>query len=246
MRNRILPALAAGLLLLAAGPAPATDQLVDPHHPAEVQASPTPAKLDCRDCHACDHPVPEDPCLAACPRHSSHFYGQHKTDEGPDVVVIDQLAKLYRPVVFSHQLHAQMSKITGGCENCHHYSEQSGSIPPCRECHDPDNNEVSLGQPALKGAYHRQCINCHRDWAHDNACGFCHVEETRDAAAIAAPDTTDIVGIPHPMIEATPTYTYETTYADGPAGHLPPLRPRGDVRPAVRRLPPRRQLQALP
>ena len=68
----------------------------------------------------------EDPCLVDCPRHGGHFYGKHEADEGPDVVVIDQLADLYRPVVFAHQLHAGMANMNGGCKNCHHYSETVG------------------------------------------------------------------------------------------------------------------------
>lgn len=213
MRKFILIALVLGSF---AGTAWAVDQLADPHHAQpdrrDVQE---PRKMDCLDCHACDHPTQDDPCLAACPRHSDHFYGDHKADEGPDIVIIDQLANLYKPVIFSHKLHATMSNMVGGCENCHHYSEQSGVIPPCRECHDPDSNEVSLGQPALKGAYHRQCINCHRDWGHENACGFCHGQSDGSAAS-AVVDSTDIIDILHPMITATPTYVYETTYKDAP------------------------------
>ncbi len=191
-------------------------QIVDPQHPEDpAHGSQVRKEFECRDCHACESPTPTDPCLAACPRHGSHFFGKHGFDEGPDIVVIDQLADLYSPVVFAHKLHAQMSDMTGGCENCHHYSETTGEIPPCRECHDAERNPVDLRQPALKGAYHRQCMNCHRDWSHENACGFCH-EQVDPSAAAAEPDPTDIVGIPHPAIEATPTYIYETSYEDAP------------------------------
>jgi hypothetical protein len=131
------------------------------------------------------------------------------------VVIIDQLAHYYEPIVFAHRLHAEMSDMTGGCENCHHYSDQAGVIPPCRECHDETRNPVNLRLPGLKGAYHRQCINCHLDWSHENACGFCH-EQVQEGVAAAEPDTTDIVGIPHPMIEAPPSYTYNTSYPEGP------------------------------
>jgi hypothetical protein len=168
-----------------------------------------PDKVVCSNCHACDSPTAEEPCLIACPRHSDHFYGHHEAGEGPDVVIIDQLTDLYSPVVFAHRLHADMANMSGGCENCHHYSEQSGTIPPCRSCHPADLQEVDMSMPALKGAYHRQCINCHLDWAHENACGFCHEEGT-------VADTTGILGVPHPLIEATDIYNYQTTYEDGP------------------------------
>ncbi len=173
-----------------------------------------PEPAACNQCHACEKPSPEDPCLVACPRHGGHFYGEHVVDEGPDIVIIDQLADLYEPVVFAHRLHAGMANMTGGCENCHHYSEESGTIPPCRSCHDADKQAVDLRMPALKGAYHRQCINCHLDWAHENACGFCH--EQANGGGVGDVDTTDIVGIPHPLIEATDQYNYETSYTEGP------------------------------
>ncbi|HPF71624.1 MAG TPA: cytochrome c3 family protein [Candidatus Krumholzibacteria bacterium] len=210
---RRLAILAAAALLAAAPAALAADAHGAPKAPAT--GAHAPAVTSCIQCHTCDRPTAEEPCLAPCPRHGGHFYGQHDPGEGPDVVVIDQLASLYRPVVFAHKLHAGMATMNGGCTNCHHYSEQSGQIPPCRECHAPDRQEVDLRMPALKGAYHRQCINCHLDWSGENSCSFCH-EQAGEGSAPAMHDPTDIVGIPHPKIEAVPTYTYETTYKDGP------------------------------
>jgi hypothetical protein len=193
----------------------AAGQAVDPNHPGEHATAEAPQKITaCASCHKCDHPTEADPCLIDCPRHGGHFYGEHQASEGPEMVIIDQLADLYRPVVFAHRLHADMSNMTGGCENCHHYSEQSGVIPPCRECHDETKGPVSLNKPALKGAYHRQCMNCHLDWSHQNACGFCH--DQASGSATASVDTTDIVGLSHPMIAATPSYIYQTSYDDGP------------------------------
>jgi hypothetical protein len=193
----------------------AEDQVVEPDHPQDhTFTHQTGQSTTCSRCHSCEHPNREKPCLISCPRHGTHFYGEHDVDEGPEIVIIDQLANLYRPVVFAHRLHADMSTMSGGCENCHHYSERSGTIPPCRDCHDESKGPVNLQKPALKGAYHRQCMNCHLDWSHQNACGFCH--EEADGSRPAAVDSTDIVGIPHPLIEATHTYTYETTYGEAP------------------------------
>jgi hypothetical protein len=215
MRNSSIYRLLFLGLILVAVPHWAMGQIVDPQHPKDTGHTPKVEKVTaCASCHKCDHPTPDDPCMINCPRHGSHFYGQHEADEGPEIVIIDQLADLYRPVVFAHRLHADMSNMTGGCENCHHYSEQSGVIPPCRECHDATKGPVSLNQPALKGAYHRQCMNCHRDWSHESACGFCH-EQVHEGIGSAIADTTDIVGIPHPKIEAVPTYTYETSCDQG-------------------------------
>ncbi len=201
-----------------AGPA----QVMDPAHknpvkkPATAQAA---TSNDCAACHSCASPTHENPCLQSCKRHGAQFKGQHTTDEGPEIVVIDQLASLYGPVVFAHRLHAGMSAMTGGCTNCHHYSPATGKVPPCRQCHEPTRATTDLRQPALKGAYHRQCINCHLDWSHENACGFCHEQAVAKADGtkpVARHDPSDIVGSRHPLIKATPTYTYQTTEKTGP------------------------------
>jgi hypothetical protein len=199
-------------LLVAAGALAAPQTEV--HNPHDAVVAP-----NCRDCHDCDRPTKAQPCLNACPRHKNNFTGQHKKSEGPEVVVIDQLADLYEPVVFAHGLHAGMSEITGGCENCHHYSEPGGAIPPCRQCHDPSAQQVDLRKPSLKGAYHRQCINCHLDWSHENACGSCHQQKGQTKVAAkpkGKPDATDLLSVKHPKMEPTPYYTYKTTYAKGP------------------------------
>lgn len=205
-----------------AGPA----QVMDPAHKNPATRNPVAKTLDhngmkaadCASCHSCESPSHENPCLQACKRHGAQFKGQHKTSEGPEIVVIDQLASLYGPVVFAHQLHASMSSMTGGCTNCHHYSPETGKVPPCRQCHEPTRESVDLRQPALKGAYHRQCINCHLDWSHENACGFCHEQAGAkpDGTAAVKRDPSDIVGSRHPLIKATPTYTYQTKEKTGP------------------------------
>ena len=189
-------------------------QLVHKDHATTHPESSVNTCLECIDCHTCDNPTREAPCLTNCPRHSHHFYGQHTSGEGPDVVVIDQLKNHYGPVTFAHRLHSAMSEMTGGCNNCHHYSEKDGEIPSCRECHLEESDDISISMPSLKGAYHRQCINCHRDWANENACGFCH--EPVDSEIPENLDATDIVGVPHPRIQATSSYNYVTSYEDGP------------------------------
>ena len=85
-----------------------------------------------------------------------------RPEQGSDVVIIDRLAQFYGPVPFAHKIHADMSEISGGCTNCHHNPEQGGEIAACVTCHVPTNGGGTLAQPGLKGAYHRQCLGCHR------------------------------------------------------------------------------------
>jgi hypothetical protein len=136
-------------------------------------------------------------------------------ENNPDLIIIDVLEEFYGPVPFSHRLHAGMSEMNGGCANCHHELETGDEIMSCGECH-PKEIGATLAVPSLKGAYHRQCLGCHRDWAHENACGYCHVEKADAPEGEPPMDKTDIIGIPHPRITAEDTYIYETGHEETP------------------------------
>lgn len=170
----------------------------------------------CETCHSCDNPTLDEPCLEVCPRHAGHFEGEHEVQEGPEVVILDQLERLYEPVPFAHKLHASMADMSGGCTFCHHYSEAAQKVPPCRECHEENRAAGDLRQPGLKGAYHRQCIGCHRDWSHETGCIACHEVKQEPVAEEQPADRSDILGIPHPRITAEKKYVYETLYEPAP------------------------------
>jgi len=163
------------------------------------QTSPMPS-LDCQQCHTCESPTEHDPCLTKCPRLTMlSETGEHRLSEGPDKIVIDHIAKLYRPVQFDHKLHASMAEMGSDCATCHHYSP-AGRVPPCKECHGGEANPENLRQPSLKGAYHRQCISCHREWSHDTRCVVCHMPIAGKEMSAPQYDTTDIIGTIHPVI----------------------------------------------
>lgn len=131
-------------------------------------------------------------------------------DTGPDTIVLDQVPGCYGSVFFDHRLHVQMSAIGDGCTHCHHDAAKGAPIQPCRACHEPITAAVTSDVPGLRGAYHRQCLGCHRDWAHANACGYCHM------------DTASVVGSPErarallnslvPRAAAESTYVYRTSH----------------------------------
>ncbi len=111
---------------------------------------------------------------------------------GPEVVVLDQVPGCYGSVRFNHRLHTGMAAINGGCANCHHHEPVDGVIQPCRACHADHSTAIRSGQPgldpldpldkpSLRGAYHRHCLSCHKEWTHTNACTSCH----EDASALA-------------------------------------------------------------
>lgn len=165
-----------------------------------------PQERGCAACHTCPNPTKESPCLVPCPRLA--------TDQGPDVVLLDQLSEQYVPVIFAHKLHAQMTKIVGGCELCHH-NHPPGRIVPCRDCHPAASPSPDFAQPGLKGAYHRQCLNCHREWSHETECAVCHAKRAATTAAVHLPDPSDIMGVLHPNVEEPVQVVFETTHEEG-------------------------------
>ena len=188
-------------------------QLVDPLHETIQGKEIT---QECMVCHRCEEgqfPTKANLCLQQCLRPFST-----KGVTTNDIVIIDRLVDKYEPVIFAHNLHATMSEMIGGCNNCHHFAQSADDIQSCgtSDCHF-ETNEVNLkiSKPSLKGAYHRQCMGCHREWSHDTACENCHAELSDGQSKVAAMDRSDIVGTLHPKIEAEPVYNYNTTYKDG-------------------------------
>jgi hypothetical protein len=68
--------------------------------------------------------------------------------------------------------------MSGGCTGCHHYNDTALRMIPCNTCHPADRKRENLSLPDLKGAYHRQCLDCHRQWSGSPDCGLCHIEKT--------------------------------------------------------------------
>jgi hypothetical protein len=131
----------------------------------------------------------------------------------PDIAVIDDLARLYGPVVFDHTLHVEMCEITGDCGNCHHQTPADVPITGCRECHSITRAADELRRPSLKGAFHRQCLDCHREWSGANACGFCHVEVGATPSVCGPSEISEIsefVGERPLHKSPEPSYVYET------------------------------------
>ncbi len=171
---------------------------------------------DCETCHSCPEPTVGNTCLLDCPRPYKVEGVPVPVERSPETVILDELEELYVPVVFAHKLHAGMSKIGNGCTLCHHFTPTDQSHPPCKECHSLKPSDGNLRQPGLKGAYHRQCMNCHREWSHDTECEVCHVKKAGGALAPSVRDQSDIVGVEHPIIHEPETRIYETGYEKGP------------------------------
>lgn len=159
---------------------------------------------------------------------------------GPDVVVLDELVDSYEAVPFEHRVHAEMAEMWDGCETCHHHTpavtppgekpaprpaehpaarhstDEAVAIPACKSCHSVSPSTAEIEMPSLKGAYHRQCLNCHREWMGSNACVICHA--TREGASASRPTTQppspdDITGRMHKPLTPPTEISIKARYA---------------------------------
>ena len=169
--------------------------------------------LTCKTCHSCDVPTRKDPCLNRCPRSEMITVNQTPA-QAPEIEVLSELSKKYMPVVFSHRIHAEMSEMSGGCVICHHYNT-SGPIQPCKNCHEVNRKRDDISKPDLEAAYHRQCINCHREWSHSDNCTSCHALKNSSNVNITKVTIKKITGKTHPKLEAPVKLVFETNYQKG-------------------------------
>ena len=165
----------------------------------------TPAFRNCARCHSCERPTPTNRCLLfACTRDRMRSRAVFMPGEqGPNVVILDELEDAYLPVPFDHKGHAEMAEMAGGCVTCHHYTPRGQRHPPCKACHEVSADEADIDKPALRGAYHQQCLNCHREWINERDCDACHLSKagSREGGMAAVPVTTDdLMGRMHPPI----------------------------------------------
>ena len=69
-------------------------------------------------------------------------------------------------VKFSHKKHIG---IAGDCAKCHHLGPPE--IWSCKKCHSaPPTKSI----PKLKEAYHKKCIDCHKEKKASTLCTICH------------------------------------------------------------------------
>jgi hypothetical protein len=169
--------------------------------------------INCKTCHTCDVPTKNDPCLVVCPRNEMVTVYE-KPEKTPGLIVIDELSDRYGPVYFSHKIHAQMSIMSGGCENCHHHNT-SGPIINCNSCHESSRKREDVSVPDLRGAFHRQCMDCHREWSHENGCNTCHSLKKDIKTGTQKNLQQKYAGRDHPVVLEPTKIVFETNYGKG-------------------------------
>jgi len=119
------------------------------------------APTGCTECHA-KRIIPKAP--------------KKKPGKGPETSILSSLIKIYHPVTFFHEMH---TLVTEDCATCHHHSELD-QTPACKECHGAPFNPENLNMPGLKGAYHLQCMGCHKEMGSGpTGCDECHAKKAR-------------------------------------------------------------------
>ena len=119
-------------------------------------------------------------------------------DRIPETVKIDLLSDRFEPAVFPHGKVVKAlidktrdSKLAGYfhsekgtlCQGCHHNSPSAEKPPVCSSCHGETIEGADAFRPGLVGAYHQQCIGCHKTMGIEKPdardCNACHVEKNK-------------------------------------------------------------------
>lgn len=158
-------------------------------------------------------------------------------DLGPDVIVLKELSEaegLYDPVPFDHKAHAHMAETQKGCVTCHHQSPDAEAIkangdghangksqkeasqhPACKTCHDVKRNDIRV--PGLKGAYHQQCLNCHKEWTGENKCVACHAPR---GTTHKEPTVQEVLGRMHEPVQMPDIKLFQAHFKPADGGNI--------------------------
>ncbi|MDY7030381.1 MAG: cytochrome c3 family protein [Thermodesulfobacteriota bacterium] len=97
----------------------------------------------------------------------------------PHADIVKKLTDISNNNKLSRHFHRDPMTV---CTGCHHYSpiESTGQFPRCSTCHTQSTEHRGGDAPGLLGAYHRQCLGCHKEMKIKPLdCTGCHAEKTR-------------------------------------------------------------------
>jgi hypothetical protein len=115
-------------------------------------------------------------------------------DDIPETLEIGSLSDEFEPAIMPHRqmvekLIEHISESSTAtffhghedvvCQGCHHQSPLGEDPPLCVSCHVAGSADLELMKPALKGAYHQQCLGCHESMGLEepDECSDCHAEK---------------------------------------------------------------------
>jgi hypothetical protein len=120
--------------------------------------------------------------------------GSFRTEDIPEKVSISKFSKKYEAAEFPHRkvlntlvkntkdnrLAGYFHKEDGTlCQGCHHNSPAAKKPPRCDSCHGKPFDPENPLKPGIIGAYHQQCMGCHKEMgiAKPAGCTECHKEK---------------------------------------------------------------------
>jgi len=105
--------------------------------------------------------------------------GAFAQTKAPDSTTLKLEGAKMAPVPFSHPLHTEKAKTD--CAVCHHKDKNAKEPAGCVPCHDLKDKKN--GAPTAKEAYHKNCIDCHKEAAGKGVagapvkCNGCHKKQ---------------------------------------------------------------------
>ena len=84
---------------------------------------------------------------------------QYQPAAMPHRRIVTELAKQIQDNGMANYFHASETVL---CQGCHHNSPASNKPPKCSSCHGTPFDTAHPSRPGLMGAYHRQCMECHK------------------------------------------------------------------------------------
>jgi hypothetical protein len=95
----------------------------------------------------------------------------------PHLAIIERLTDVSNNSKLARHFHFDKMTI---CSGCHHNSplEPNQMVPSCDTCHSAHMGSVGSEVPGLLGAYHRQCLGCHKEMGVEpTGCTGCHARK---------------------------------------------------------------------
>ena len=104
---------------------------------------------------------------------------KYETVKLPHRKIVNTLFKGIKNNKLANYFHREKGTI---CQGCHHNSPVSKKPPKCASCHGKPFNEKDPFKPGLMAAYHRQCMECHKEMGIREPvaakCTACHREKS--------------------------------------------------------------------
>ncbi|MHB8111338.1 MAG: cytochrome c3 family protein [Syntrophorhabdaceae bacterium] len=106
------------------------------------------------------------------------FHAAYAQKKPPDPLMLKLEGAKFPAVAFSHSVHTERAKVD--CVICHHKDKNPKEPGGCMPCHDL--KDVKKGAIPIKDAYHKNCIECHKDAAAKEVsaptkCNDCHKKQ---------------------------------------------------------------------